>query len=108
MWTGLGPAWGKVRMYTRQWPQPWLSSPSPHSWQAPGGTSRGAHQEWILDFLPPPTLLPFCLLPPSQGRARDQATFWLGRWERKMEWPVSGAQVMVPVPFLGGSPGLLC
>lgn len=47
----------------------------------------------ILAFLPPPAPLPFCPLSPSQGKARDQATLWLGRWGMEVEGPVSRSQV---------------
>lgn len=77
----MGPAWGEVRVYTG--PSVGCPLPAGCRWgqrRCPQGPNPGL----------PAT---FCPLSPSQGRARDQATFWLGRWGREVEGPVSRSQV---------------
>lgn len=97
----MGPTWGEVRVYRRHWPSLGCLPPAPPSPWVPGGASGGAHKERILDFLPPPTPLPFCPLSfPGQWRPSYLLAAEVGK---EGGGPVSRCRSR-PVPFLGRSP----
>lgn len=85
----------------RHWPSPGCLPPAPHSQWVPGGASGGAHKERILDFLPPPTPLPFC--PLSFPVQRRPSYLLAGEVGKEGGGPVSRCRSR-PVPFLGRSP----
>lgn len=97
----MGPTWGEVRVYMRHWPSLGCLPPAPQSQRVPGGASGGAHKERILDFLPPPTPLPFCPLLPRavETELPSGCGGGEGRWGATVQ-----VQVTAPVPFLGRSP----
>lgn len=89
----------------RHWPSLGCLPPAPHSQGVPGRASGGAHKERILDFLPPPTPLPFCPLSfPGQWRPSYLLAGEVGK-----EGGGGSVQVQVTAgAFPGQEPGSLC